>query len=373
MAKRKFSPLHVLIACGGTGGHLFPGIAIGEVLKARGHEVTLLISEKKIDSLAASGHGDLKFEKMPFLAMPPILSPRMIPFTARFLSGLKACRKLVKEKKVDVVLGMGGFTSLAPAMAGRWSKCKTFIHDSNAVPGKANRMTARFCDTVLLGFEEAKSYFPKKDTRVVGTPVRSNLRAAANQKGEDPYKHFGLSPDRKTLLIVGGSQGARGVNNAVAHSLNHLDALGIQLLHITGPTDYKDIRDQYQGKLIAVRSHVGAFCHRMELAYRIADVALARSGASTLAELACFGVPSILVPYPTAADDHQTKNAEIFDRAGAGVLITESDLSPERLADTVGEILNDDNKRRAMNAAARKLAHDDAAEEITKIIEESAL
>ena len=372
MAKRKFSSLHVLIACGGTGGHLFPGIAIGEVLKSRGHEVTLLISEKKIDSLAASGHADLNFEKMPFLAMPPVLSPRMIPFGIGFVSGLKACRKLIKEKNIKVVLGMGGFTSTAPVMAGRWSKCKTFIHDSNAIPGKANRLTARFCDTVLQGFDEAKTYFPKTETKLVGTPVRSNLRAAAKNSKEDPYKHFGLSPDRKTLLIVGGSQGARGVNNAVAHSLNHLDALGIQLLHITGPTDYKDIKDHYQGKLIAVRSHVAAFCHRMDLAYRVADVALARSGASTLAELACFGVPSLLVPYPSAADDHQTKNAEIFDKAGAGILITETDLSPEKLAQTVGDILNNDKKRNAMKAAARKLAHDNAAEKIARIIEESA-
>ena len=372
MAKRKSPPLKILIACGGTGGHLFPGIAIGEVLQARGHEVTLLISEKKIDSLAASGHEGLTFEKMPFLAMPRLFSPKMLPFGLGFISGLRACRKLVKDKGIQVVLGMGGFTSTAPVMAGRWAKCKTLIHDSNAVPGKANRLTAKFCDTVLLGFEEAQSFFPKKEIRVVGTPVRSTLQSAAKQNADDPYVHFGLNPERKTLLIMGGSQGARGVNNAIVHSFNQLDALGIQLLHITGPGDYKEIRDQYQGKLIAVRSHVAAFCHRMELAYRIADVALARSGASTLAELACFGVPSILVPFPAAADDHQTKNAAIFDKAGAGILITETDLSPERLASTVGEIVNNIKKRDAMKAAARRLAHDDAAEEISNIIEESA-
>ena len=372
MAKRKSSPLHVLIACGGTGGHLFPGIAVGEVLKARGHEVTLLISEKKIDSLAASGHAGMRFEKMPFLAKPPTFSPRMIPFGMSMVSGIRACKKLIKDRGIQVVLGMGGFTSTAPVIAGRWSKCRTLVHDSNAIPGRANRLTSRFCDAVLLGFEDAASFFPKKETRVVGTPVRSELRAAAKKSNEDPYKHFGLSPDRKTLLIMGGSQGARGVNNAVAHSLNQLDALGLQVLHITGPTDYKDIRDHYQGKLIAVRSHVAAFCHRMELAYKVADVALARSGASTLAELACFGVPSLLVPYPSAADDHQTKNAEIFDKAGAGILVKETDLSPEKLASTVGLILKDDKKRANMKAAARKLAHDDAAEQIAKIIEEPA-
>lgn len=370
MAKAKISPLQILIACGGTGGHLFPGIAVGEVLKARGHNVTLLISEKKIDALAASGHNDLTFEKMPFLALPPILSPKIVPFAVKFISGIRACRKLIQTKKIQVVLGMGGFTSTAPVLAGKWNKSKTLIHDSNAFPGKANRFTAKYCDRVLLGFKECAQHFPKQETSVVGTPVRSTLRAASKMNLEDPYAFFGLKKDRKTLLIIGGSQGARGVNNAVAHSLNQLDELGIQLLHITGPTDYQEARDSYQNKEIAVRSHVAAFCHRMELAYQIADIALARSGASTLAELAFFGVPSILVPYPTAADDHQTKNAEIFDKAGAGILIKEADLSPEKLAGTVKDILKKDSKRKGMIAAARKLSVDNSAEKIADIVEE---
>jgi UDP-N-acetylglucosamine--N-acetylmuramyl-(pentapeptide) pyrophosphoryl-undecaprenol N-acetylglucosamine transferase len=373
MARSNQFRLHVLIACGGTGGHLYPGIAVGEVLRARRHSVTLLISEKKIDALAASAHEHMRFEKLPYLAMPSPLSLKMPRFLWGVWKGLRQCKALIRKEKIRVVLGMGGFTSFAPILAGRQCRVKTLIHDSNAIPGKANRLTARYCDEILLGFGEAADYFPKnKTTHVTGTPVRSALREAAKENKEDPYAFFGLNPNLKTLLIIGGSQGARGVNNAVTHSLDQLDALGVQLLHITGPGDYQEVCDAYQNKEIKLRSHVAAFCHRMELAYQVADMALARSGASTLAELAYFGVPSLLVPYPTAADDHQTKNAAIFDRAGAGLLVSELELSPEKLASVVGEILNDPQKSKAMSLAAQKIAHAEAAERIADEIERLA-
>jgi len=365
-------PHHILIACGGTGGHLYPGIAVAEVLQGRGHDVTLLISEKKIDALAASGHAGLRFEKMPFLAMPKPWSPKMVSFISGVWSGLKHCKAMIKRNQTRVVLGMGGFTSFAPVLAGRQSKIKTLIHDSNAIPGKANKLTSRFSDVVLLGFKECASFFPKNETRITGTPVRSALIRGAESGKEDPYAFFGLTPARKTLLVVGGSQGARGINNAIAHSLKELDAIGIQILHITGPGDYQEVSDSYEGKEMKLHSHIAAFCHRMEMAYQVADVALARSGASTLAELAYFGVPSLLVPYPYAADDHQTKNAVIFDKVGAGILITETDLSPEKLTATVREILTNDQKRKSMQEAAKKLSHRHAAEGIADIVLEAA-
>lgn len=359
---------HILIACGGTGGHLFPGIAVGEVLATRGHDVTLLISEKKIDSLAASGHGSLRFEKMPVLAMPRPWSPRMISFLAQTWRGLNQCRALIRQHQVEAVLGMGGFTSTAPIIAGRLEKTRTLIHESNAIPGRANRINARFARVVLLGFGEAASHFPKKETHVTGTPVRRALLEAARGGTEDPRAFFGLKPDVKTLLVVGGSQGARGINQAIIQSLPHLDALGIQILHITGPEDYQAVRDAYQAKPLSTRSHIAAFCHRMELACRAADVALARSGASTLSELALFGLPAILVPYPFAADDHQTKNAEIFARAGAAALIQQADLGPDRLASTIRDMLLSEKTHRRMSAAARALAHEDAAERVADLV-----
>ncbi len=371
MASSDPQRFHVLIACGGTGGHLFPGIAVGEALQAQGHGVTLLISEKKIDSLAASNHKGMNFVKLPYLAMPKPWSPKMPGFLLGVYRGLNQCKKLIKEQNTQAVLGMGGFTSFAPILAGRQMKIKTLIHDSNAIPGKANKLTARFADAVLLGFEACAASFPKQKTvRITGTPVRSALRQAAKENRDDPYDFFGLNPDMKTLLIMGGSQGARGVNQAVAQSLNHLTGMGVQILHITGPADYQTVSDSYQGKEMRQHAHIAAFCHRMELAYAIADLALARSGASTLAELAYFGVPSLLVPYPFAADDHQTKNALIFHEAGAALMIKENDLSAEKLAFTVNDLLRDTKKHATMKRACKALAHPDAAENIAGTIEE---
>lgn len=369
MAKAPKKRLHVLIACGGTGGHLFPGIAVGEVLSARGHAVTLLISEKKIDSLAASGHPNLNFERLPFLAMPKPWSPKMIPFLTGTFKGMNAARALIRKHEAQVVLGMGGFTSLAPIVAGRREKCRTLIHDSNAIPGKANRLTARFCDVILVGLEACKEHFPKHpDVRVVGTPIRSTLRQKSK---DDPHAFFKLDKNKKTLVVMGGSQGARGVNRVVCMALDQFEKLGIQVLHIAGPTDYEEVRDAY-AKHPLLTQHVAAFCHRMELAYQIADLAIARSGASTLTELAWFGIPSLLVPYPFAADDHQTRNAEIFAKAGAAKMLPESSINATVLVDAVREVLTKPDKAKVMKAAAQKQAVRDSAERIANIVEEQA-
>ncbi len=365
MKKTNSKSIHVLIACGGTGGHLFPGIAVAEVLSARGHDVTLLISEKKIDSIAASGHKDLRFEKMPFLAMPKPWSPKMIGFLSGLWKGMKQCRKIIKDHQVDVVLGMGGFTSFAPLYAGRKEGCRTLIHESNAIPGKANKLNAKYSDIVLCGLEACKAHFPKHgDVRVVGTPIRSNMRQ--NSK-EDAHAFFKLDPKKKTLLIMGGSQGARGVNRVVGMTLEQFEKMGIQVLHIAGPTDYEEVRDVY-AKHPMLPQHVAAFCHRMDLAYRAADLAIARSGASSMSELAYFGVPSLLVPYPFAAEDHQTRNAEIFDKAGAAKLLVEKDLNADILADTVRSILMNNKNAEAMKRAANKVAARNAAEKIADLI-----
>jgi len=260
---------------------------------------------------------------------------------------------------------MGGFTSFAPLYAGRQETCRTLIHESNAIPGKSNKLNARYSDIVLCGLEACKAHFEKHtDVRVVGTPIRSVMRQAGK---EDPHAFFKLDKTKKTLLIMGGSQGARGVNRVVGMTLEQFEKMGIQVLHIAGPTDYEEVRDVY-AKHPLLPQHVAAFCHRMDLAYRVGDLAIARSGASSMAELAYFGVPSLLVPYPFAADDHQTRNAEIFDSAGAGKLLIEKDINADILADAVRSILMNPKQSDAMKRAANKLAVRNAAEKIADLI-----
>jgi UDP-N-acetylglucosamine--N-acetylmuramyl-(pentapeptide) pyrophosphoryl-undecaprenol N-acetylglucosamine transferase len=348
--------MNAVIACGGTGGHLFPGIAVAEVLRDRGHQVMLLVSEKEIDMLALAGHADLRFEKLPTVGLPSFYSPAVFGFLRRFAGSLSICRSLYRKFKPQVVLGMGGFTSTAPVLAGRMRGAATFLHESNAIPGKANRWTARFVGAVMLGFKEAATFFPKVRTEITGTPIRNELkrldRPLARQK-------LGLRDDLPTLLVMGGSQGASGINQAIIKSLPLLRELSLQIIHITGARDERLVADNYQRD--KVPACVAAFHHEMEIPYSAADFVIARAGAASLAEIAYFALPAILIPYPYAADDHQTRNAEIFVRAGAAILFRESELSVEMLASKIKEWIDRPEQLNRMSENAARLAPKNAA------------
>lgn len=356
--------MNAVIACGGTGGHLFPGIAVAEALHQRGHQVMLFVSEKEIDNLALSTRSQFRFEKLPVVGLPSLYSPAIFGFLRRFSESLARCRSIYEKFKPQVVLGMGGFTSTAPILAGRWRGASTFIHESNAIPGKANRLTARMVGAVLLGFKECAPFFPKAHTEVTGTPIRAELkrldRHIARQK-------LGLRDDLPTLLVMGGSQGASGINQAVIKSLPALRDLPLQIIHLSGGRDERLVADNYRRENIS--AFVVAFHHRMEEAYSAADLAVARAGAASLAELAFFALPAILIPFPYAADDHQTRNAEIFVRAGAGILLKESDISGDVLARRIKELITDAHKLRRMSEICSRLAPKDAAERVVTTIE----
>ena len=233
-----------MIACGGTGGHLFPGIAVAEAWTKRGGEVLVLISEKQIDALASEGYEHLRFEKMPSIAMPGVFSLKMPGFLFAFIQSFLVCRRLIKEFGADAVLGMGGFTSTPPLAAGRWMGCPTFIHESNSIPGKANRLNARFSSAVLVGFERCADLFSSGNkVEVVGTPLRPSLVVRPDR--EDALAFFGLDPRKKTIMVMGGSQGARRLNELVAAGLPRFAAAGVQVLHISGPGDFELVRSSY--------------------------------------------------------------------------------------------------------------------------------
>src|ERR1700761_5638085 len=174
--------MKVAIACGGTGGHLFPGLAVCEVLKNRGHEVLLLISEKQIDTIAVGNRTEFRVQKIPSVGLTKLVSMQFFSFVAKFMNGLLACLRLYRSFKPDAVLGMGGFTSTGPILAGRITGLPTFIHESNAIPGKANRLNAVLSQKVLLGFEECARYFPNRRVEVTGTPIRDSLRSPVDRR-----------------------------------------------------------------------------------------------------------------------------------------------------------------------------------------------
>lgn len=356
--------MRFVIAAGGTGGHLFPGLAVGEVLLARGHEVMVLISEKEIDALATQGRTEFRIERLPGIGMPKLLSPAMVGFLFRFSSGLARCRSLFREFQPAAILGMGGFTSTAPILAGRFRKLPTFVHESNVVPGRANRLNARLVSSVLLGFSEATAAFPKTRCEVTGTPVRKTLIRRLPR--EEALTAFGLSPERKTLLVMGGSQGAQGINRALTGAAALLKDLPLQVIHLSGAADEAATRSAYEA--VGVPAFVAPFFHRMEEAYSAADLAVSRSGAASITELSYFGIPSILIPYPFAADDHQTANARVAEAAGAAILLSERDAAPGAFANQLRALLGDGHKLGQMSAAAQKLGGGNAAERVANVL-----
>lgn len=362
------SQKRLVIACGGTGGHLFPGIAVAEEWRKRGGEVLLLISEKHIDALASEGYSHLRFEKMPTVAMPGVLSVKMPKFIVRFIGAFFSCRKLLKSFQADAVLGMGGFTSTAPLMAGKSMGLPTFIHESNAIPGRANRLNARFARVLLVGFERCASCFGSgKPVKVVGTPLRPSLEEIL-PRGETAQE-WGLDPEKKIILVMGGSQGARRLNELVAASLAQFEEADVQILQISGPSDYDAALPAYEsnpgaGKLVA-------FCSEMQKALAVADLAVCRSGASTLTELSHYGIASVLIPYPFASEDHQTLNAAIFAEVGAAESWPQGELDEDSFARRMMDLVKEDEKREGMSKAMKSLAVPDASEKCCEVIAEA--
>ena len=359
-------PFKAIIACGGTGGHLFPGLAVAETLHTRGHEILLFVSEKEIDATALQAHPEFRSEKLPSVGMPSmVLSPAFVGFLRRFWESYRHCRSVYRKNRPSVVLGMGGFTSTAPILAARLAGLPCFIHESNAVPGRANKLAAKFATRVLLGFEDCRPFFSGSSCVVTGTPVRKNLGRPLPR--EEALKHFNLDPSRTTLLVTGGSQGASGINQLLFKSAPLLKAGNLQIIHLTGKNDDRLAAANYQRDQIP--HYVAPFHHRMEEAYSAADLVVSRAGASSLSELAMFGMPSILIPYPYATDDHQRANAEIFVRSGAAELINEREIQPEVFASVVSKLLSDSQRRAMMSSAARGLSPESAAANVADVME----
>ncbi len=356
--------MNFAIAAGGTGGHLFPGLAVGEVFLGRGHGVMLIVSEKEIDAVATQGRSGFRIEKVPGVGLQGKSPAALLKFVLKFRAGLALCRKLYADFAPSAVLGMGGFTSTAPILAGRKRGIPTFIHESNAIPGKANKLNGRLASRVLIGFAECAQHFPAGKCDVTGTPVRQSLANRVEKAAA--LASFSLTPERRTLLVMGGSQGAHGINQALVAALPQLRQASVQIIHLTGRDDEQMMRESYAQA--GVPAFVAAFHHRMEEAYCAADLAIARSGAASLTELSHFALPSLLIPLPTAAEDHQTLNAKIFERAGAALLMKQSDITGPSLASALRGLLDDPARLAEMSARSARLAPQHAAERVADTI-----
>lgn len=350
------------IACGGTGGHLFPGVAVAEALKERGCAVTLLISPKEIDQTAVKSALGLQVTTLPAVGLS---NGNAFAFARGFAQSYRAASKLFKSEPPQAVLAMGGFTSAPPVLAGRACRARTFLHESNTIPGRANRWLSRVVHEAFVGFPEAAARLRARNIKVTGTPVRAQFQP---MDASVCRAAFGLDAARPVLLVTGGSQGASGLNALVIAALPYLAKLApeLQLVHLTGPNDAERV-----GQACAanhVKAVVRPFFGEMQLALGAASVAVSRAGASSLAELAAMRVPAILVPYPAATDNHQFYNASAFEKTGAAVLREQRNTEPQELAAKIIELLRDETVRGKMLDALAGWHKPRAAEEIAERI-----
>ncbi len=324
----------VAIACGGTGGHLFPGLAVGRELLDRGCEVMLVVSQKEIDRRAVKTAAGMEIVHLPAVG----LGRNPFRFLAALWKSRSAIKKRFRARRPVAVLGMGGFTSAAPILAGRSVGAKTFLHESNTIPGRANRWLARIVDEAFVWFPETSQRFANPHVTSSGMPVRAEFAPGDAALARE---RLGLQRDRTTLLVMGGSQGAHAINEAAAAAAEGLfrEVKDLQVLHLTGATDLDAVKTAWSRASGQAVCH--AFLDEMDLALRAADLVVSRAGASSLAEFAAVGVPAILIPYPHAADNHQFHNAGAMVAAGAARMLEAADATPERLGSLTVELLHD--------------------------------
>ena len=357
--------MNVIVVCGGTGGHLFPGIALAEELRERGHAATLVVSEKRIDRVAASGAPGFPIKSLPGVAWRGARPDRALRFAVEAARAWFASGRLFASLRPDAVVGMGGFSTLAPLLAARWRGIPTLIHESNAVAGRANRFLSGHVDRCALGVLQAEHGFPSGRTAWTGTPVRAALRSLPPRA--EARRGFGLPLEVPVVLVVGGSQGASALNRLVLEAAARMKAGVASWLHLAGESDVVAVRKAYAKAGVVAR--VEAFCHDMPSAYAAADLVVARCGAASLAEIAAAGLPSVLVPFPFAADRHQSANAAIFHHAGAAVADEESAWTGERLAIEIRGLLSEHGRLAAMAAASRSLRQDGAHRSLADEVE----
>ena len=352
----------IAIACGGTGGHLFPGLAVAQQLQERGCDVALLISPKEVDQQAVKSVRGMEIFTLPAVGLQ---NRNYFSFAKSFWNSFRAAQKFFQQRRPAAVLAMGGFTSAPPIFAAKLSGAKTFLHESNTIPGRANRLLARFVDTAFIGFPETATRLRAKKTLVTGTPVRPQFSEASIENSESSRRALGLDPNLPVILAVGGSQGARGLNDLVLSALPLLKNRGWQFLHLTGANDFEKVKSAYAAN--GIKAVVKPFLAEMNLALGAATACISRSGASSLAEMAAMRLPSLLVPLPTAADNHQFFNALAFEKTGAAKML-EQKTAPEKVAALLAEIVGDETTRKQIQSALAQWHAPAAAAEIAQNI-----
>jgi len=365
-------PLTILLAGGGTGGHLYPGIAVAQALRARlpGASCVFLCTTREIDRVILQPTG---FE---FIPQPILPIKRSIGGLLRFWKGWRETKDLVrqtlKDRQPAAVLGLGGYAAGVAVKLAGLRKLPAAILNPDVIPGKANQFLMRYVRAVCCQFEATRDHVAPQHhekLKVTGCPIRSDISAVAAANREPAAKRLGVDPGLHTLVVTGASQGAQTVNEAVIAALATVKLQGWQVVHLSGRDHADAVRAGYRD--IDVPARVIDFTPEMADVWTVADLAVSRSGASSCAELTACGIPSVLMPYPFHKDMHQRANAKVLADAGAAVLLDDDKdkrKNAEKLRPVLESLLYDSGKRQAMAAAAKSLGRPDAAAAVADVL-----
>jgi len=357
--------MRVMFAGGGTGGHIFPAVAVLQALRERAGDVEALFVLGGSRGSALLGKYDLPWRSIPVRGMPRKSAAALPLFYARLALSVILSLLILLRRRPDVVMAVGGYASTPVAFAAYLLRIPVVAAEQNAVAGVATRWNARFAQSVFLSFEESRKGLPARGRMLVtGNPIRNEISQGDRDRA---CRRWGLDPARRTLLVVGGSQGARAMNAIVREALERWDgAEGVQVLFQTGAADFEAIRESCSRIAALVRPF--PFLGEMGDAYGVADLVVCRAGASTLAEITALGIPSILIPFPWAAEKHQSKNARLLAERGAAVYHEEKDLTAEVLLGEIRGLLEDETRRADMGRKAKAIGRPEAAKEIAEEI-----
>lgn len=369
--------MRVLIASGGSGGHIFPAVALASALKGRDHDIDIKFigSDKTLDRriFEKEGHSFslLSSNKLPYGPGLGIF----IFFIKLLLDAVKSFF-IIMSYKPDIVVGFGGYVAAPVIFAARILGIPEIVHEQNVVPGRANKFVFGMADKIAISFEETRGHLGRYAKKAVytGNPIRAALFSDSRGKNykQDGKEHLGLDGKKITILVIGGSQGAHRLNEAFINALSGLDKntrMSFQVMHITGIKDYEWVATRY--KELGLEHRVWSFIDRIEELYIASDLVVTRSGASAIFEAAFFGKPMVLVPYPFAMS-HQAENARVFSKKGAAVEIDEKDLSPEVFRGSILNLLNDKDAFLKMAEASHRLSVPEASDNLAGLVLNSA-
>jgi len=358
--------LHKVIICGGgTGGHIFPAIAIANGLKATNENIEILFigaqDRMEMEKVPQAGY---KIEGLWISGLQRSLSARNLSFPFKLLQSMVKSKRIIKKFNPEVIIGVGGYSSGPVMYNGYKMGIPTLIQEQNSFPGITNRLMAKKVNKICVAYDHMQKFFPEDKTILTGNPIREEIKNSGGKR-EEAIAHFGLNAEKPTILVIGGSLGAATINKSIVELLNNNDKNDFQLLWQTGSNYYDEIvsgLSENENRAICHR-----FIDRMDLAYAAANIVVSRAGAISISELCVAGKATILVPSPNVAEDHQTKNALALENVGSAIMIKDKDAI-EQMGKVVMELISNSDKIDDLERNIVKMAKPNATDEIVKEI-----